>query len=161
MKISRKLVTKNSWANIRNGSIERLNFCGFLLSTQEGVFPNDRDHRSEVLLKQRFSKRRSNIADKENAATSELNIQFRSSFSPWFYLSSCPCVVTKFQGMKNGFEDHPNQKLAHFIFSSNVDLPTKPSAFQFPVIIFLTSNDDRVWQSADVFSTALLLLLHL
>ena len=121
--------------------------------------------RSEVLLKlQRFSKRRSNIADKENA-TSELNIQFRSSFSPWFYLSSCPCVVTKFQGMKNGFEwvwDHPNQKLAHFIFSSNVDLPTKPSAFQFPVIIFLTSNDDRVWQSlADVFSTALLLLLHL
>ena len=26
-----------------NGSIERLNFCGFLLSTQEGVFPNDRD----------------------------------------------------------------------------------------------------------------------
>lgn len=142
-----------------NGSIERLNFCGFLLSTQEGVFPNDRDHRSEVLLKQRFSKRRSNIADKENAATSELNIQFRSSFS----LVLVPRVlnVTKFQGMKNGFEDHPNQKLAHFIFSSNVDLPTKPSAFQFPVIIFLTSNDDRVWQSADVFSTALLLLLHL
>ena len=141
-----------------NGSIERLNFCGFLLSTQEGVFPNDRDHRSEVLLKQRFSKRRSNIADKENA-TSELNIQFRSSFS----LVLVPRVlnVTKFQGMKNGFEDHPNQKLAHFIFSSNVDLPTKPSAFQFPVIIFLTSNDDRVWQSADVFSTALLLLLHL
>ena len=149
----------------RNGSIERLNFCGFLLSTQEGVFPNDRDHRSEVLLKQRFSKRRSNIADKENAATSELNIQFRSSFSPWFYLSSCPCVVTKFQGMKNGFEwvwDHPNQKLAHFIFSSNVDLPNHLPLLCFPVIIFLTSNDDRVWQSlADVFSTALLLLLHL
>ena len=116
--------------------------------------------RSEVLLKlQRFSKRRSNIADKENA-TSELNIQFRSSFS---LVCTSPRVlnVTKFQGMKNGFEDHPNQKLAHFIFSSNVDLPTKPSAFQFPVIIFLTSNDDRVWQSADVFSTALLLLLHL
>ena len=105
--------------------------------------------RSEVLLKlQRFSKRRSNIADKENA-TSELNIQFRSSFS----LVLVPRVlnVTKFQGMKNGFEDHPNQKLAHFIFSSNVDLPTKPSAFQFPVIIFLTSNDMIGFGKAQMF----------
>ena len=70
--------------------------------------------RSEVLLKlQRFSKRRSNIADKENA-TSELNIQFRSSFS----LVLVPRVlnVTKFQGMKNGFEETTPIKSWHTLY---------------------------------------------
>ena len=95
-----------------NGSIERLNFCGFLLSTQEGVFPNDRE-----ALKQRlfFAKRRSNIADKEKC---QVNSIF--NFSP----PSFPCCHKIPREMKNGFGlqlvlfvDHPNQKLAHFIFS--------------------------------------------
>ena len=141
-----------------NGSIERLNFCGFLLSTQEGVFPNDRDQirsfaetAAVLKAKVKYSRQR------------ECNEWTQYSISQLFLTSfgtSCP-KCHKIPRNEEWVEDHPNQKLAHFIFSSNVDLPTKPSAFQFPVIIFLTSNDDRVWQSADVFSTALLLLLHL